>query len=156
MTEWLIWSDPHPVYMPHPVSKWPTRHLSHSLYLYPGYKCGLRNVQHRFSLELSHYSNSVSHSFFFFLLLLFFNLFILSLKVIALQNFSWQKFLTENSCFLFHVKAQHESAIAIHISPPFWTSLPTPSQSHPCWCRAPVWISWAIQQFPLDYLFYIW
>ena len=42
---------PHPVYMPHPISKWPTRPLSHSLY--PGYKSGLRTpVQHRFSLEL--------------------------------------------------------------------------------------------------------
>ena len=31
---------------------------------------------------------------------------------------------------LFSVKPQHESAIGIHISPPFWTSLPSPSQSH--------------------------
>ena len=31
---------PHPVYMPHPISKWPTRPRSHSLY--PGYKSGLR------------------------------------------------------------------------------------------------------------------
>ena len=29
--------------------------------------------------------------------------------------------------FLFSVKSQHESAIGIHISPPFWTSLPSPS-----------------------------
>ena len=32
---------------------------------------------------------------------------------------------------LFSVKAQHESAIGIHIPPPFWTSLPSPSPSHP-------------------------
>ena len=32
---------------------------------------------------------------------------------------------------LFSVKPQHESAIGIHISPPFWTSLPSPSPSHP-------------------------
>ena len=28
---------------------------------------------------------------------------------------------------LFSVKSQHESAIGIHISPPFWNSLPSPS-----------------------------
>ena len=32
---------------------------------------------------------------------------------------------------LFSVKPQHESAIGIHISPPFWTSLPSLSPSHP-------------------------
>ena len=32
---------------------------------------------------------------------------------------------------LFSVNPQHESAIGIHISPPFWTSLPSPSPSHP-------------------------
>ena len=32
---------------------------------------------------------------------------------------------------LFSVKPQHESATGIHISPPFWTSLPSPSQPHP-------------------------
>ena len=52
---------PHPVYMPHPISKWPTRPLSHSLY--PGYKSGLRTpVQRWFSLELARCSNSISHS----------------------------------------------------------------------------------------------
>ena len=40
-------------------------------------------------------------------------------RIIALQN------------FLFSVKSQHESAIGIHTSPPFWTSLPSPSPSHP-------------------------
>ena len=52
---------PHPVYMPHPISKWPARPLSHSLY--PRYKSGLRTpVQRRFSLELAYCSNSVSPS----------------------------------------------------------------------------------------------
>ena len=40
----------------------------------------------------------------------------------------------EFCCFLsnlFSVKPQHESAIGIHISPPFWTSLLSASQSHP-------------------------
>ena len=47
--------------MPHPISKWPARPLSHSLY--PGYKSGLRTpVQRQFSLELARCSNSVSHS----------------------------------------------------------------------------------------------
>ena len=32
---------------------------------------------------------------------------------------------------LFSVKPQHESAIGMHISPPFWTSLPSPSPSQP-------------------------
>ena len=32
---------------------------------------------------------------------------------------------------LFSVKPQHESAIGRHISPPFWTCLPSPSPSHP-------------------------
>ena len=32
---------------------------------------------------------------------------------------------------LFSVKPQHESAISIHITPPFWTSLPSPSPFHP-------------------------
>ena len=32
---------------------------------------------------------------------------------------------------LFSVKCQHESAIGIYISPPFWTSLPSASPSHP-------------------------
>ena len=52
---------PHPVYMPHPISKWPARPWSHSSY--PGYKSGLRtSVQHQFSLGLTCCSNSVSHS----------------------------------------------------------------------------------------------
>ena len=32
---------------------------------------------------------------------------------------------------LFSVKPQHESAIGIHTTPPFWTSLPSLSPSHP-------------------------
>ena len=32
---------------------------------------------------------------------------------------------------LFSVKPQHESAISIHISPPFQNSLPPPSSAHP-------------------------
>ena len=52
---------PHAVHMPHPISKWPERPLSRSLY--PGYKGGLKTpVQHRLSLELARCSNSVSHS----------------------------------------------------------------------------------------------
>ena len=57
----LPYCSPHPVYMPHPISKWLTRPLSHSLYL--GYKSGLKTpVQCQFSLELAHCSNSVSQS----------------------------------------------------------------------------------------------
>ena len=32
---------------------------------------------------------------------------------------------------LFYVKPQHESTTGIHISPPFWTSFPSPTSSHP-------------------------
>ena len=39
---YLPYSSPHPVYVPHAISKWPTRPLSHSLY--PGYKSGLRTL----------------------------------------------------------------------------------------------------------------
>ena len=47
--------------MPHPISKWPTRPLSHCLY--PGYKSRLRTpVQGQSSLELARCSNSFSHS----------------------------------------------------------------------------------------------
>ena len=31
---------------------------------------------------------------------------------------------------LLSVKPQHESATGVHMSPPFWTSLPSPSPSH--------------------------
>ena len=52
---------PRPVYVFHPISKWLRRPLSCSLY--PGYKNALRTpVQRWFSLELTHYFNSVSNS----------------------------------------------------------------------------------------------
>ena len=58
---YLPYSPLYPVYMTHPISKWPTRPLSHSLYA--GYKSGLRTpVQHGFSLELARCSNSISQS----------------------------------------------------------------------------------------------
>ena len=59
----------------------------------------------------------------------------------SLQNYERINFFFLNLFFiegwllyrilLFSVKPQHESAIGIHISPPFWTSLPSPSPSHP-------------------------
>ena len=58
---YLSYSSPHPIYVPHPISKWPARPPSRSSY--PGYKSGLRTpVQLWFSLELACCSNSVSHS----------------------------------------------------------------------------------------------
>ena len=70
-------------------------------------------------------------------------------------------FLLKDNCFTefccFSVKPQHESAIGVHISPPFWTSLPSPSPSHSSrLIQSPAWVSWATQQIPVDYLFYIW
>ena len=39
---------------------------------------------------------------------------------------------------LFSVKPHHEPAIGIHISPPFWNSLPSLSPSHPSrWIQSP-------------------
>ena len=43
---------------------------------------------------------------------------------------------------LFFLKPQHKSTILIHISPPFCTSLPSPSHPTPLgWYRAHVWVS---------------
>ena len=51
----------HPVYVPHPFSKWSARPLSHSLY--PVYESRLRTpVQHSFCLELANSSNNIPHS----------------------------------------------------------------------------------------------
>ena len=51
---------PHPVYVPHTISKWSSRPLSCSLY--PRSKNGLRTpVQCWLSLELAGCSNSISH-----------------------------------------------------------------------------------------------
>ena len=59
--------------------------------------------------------------------------------------------------FLFSVKPQHESAIGIHMSPPFWNSLYLPPQPSPLgWQRAPVWVPWVTQQIPIGCLCYIW
>ena len=33
---------------------------------------------------------------------------------------------------LVSAKHQHESAVSIHVSPPSWTSLPSPAPFHPC------------------------
>ena len=57
---------------------------------------------------------------------------------------------------LFSVKPQHESAIGIHISPPFWNSRLPPHPTPLGWYRAPVWVCWAIQQIPVGCLFCIW
>ena len=60
---------------------------------------------------------------------------------------------------LFSVKSQHELAIGIHISHLFWNSFPScpPPHTMPLgWYRAPVWVSWAIQQIPIGCICYIW
>ena len=50
---------------------------------------------------------------------------------IYLFIFNWRITDLQNQLLLFSVKPQHESAIGIHISLPFWTFLPPPSPSHP-------------------------
>ena len=68
----------------------------------------------------------------------------------ALKNF-WNRIL------LFSVKPQQESATGIHISLPFEPPSHLPPHPTPLgWHRAPVWVSWAIQQIPTGSLFYIW
>ena len=58
---------------------------------------------------------------------------------------------------LFSVKPWHESSIGIHISLPFEPpSHLTPYPLPLSWYRAPVWVSWIIQQILVAYLFYIW
>ena len=58
---------------------------------------------------------------------------------------------------LFSVKPQHESAIGIHISLPFWTCLSSPSPFHPSrLIQSPCMSFLAMQQIPVGYLFYIW
>ena len=66
----LPYSSPHPVYVPHLISKWTVRTLS--CFLYPGYKNGPRSpVQHLLSLEPACCSNSISqcNKFYFPLIL---------------------------------------------------------------------------------------
>ena len=58
---------------------------------------------------------------------------------------------------LFSVKPQHESAIDIYKSPPFWTSLPSLSSFHPSRLIQSPYLSFvAIEQIPVGYLFSIW
>ena len=55
---------------------------------------------------------------------------------------------------LFSVKPQHEWAIGVHLSPSFWTSLPSLSPSHPSrLIQAPVWIPKTNSKFPLAIYF---
>ena len=87
--------------MPHPISKWPARPLSHSLH--PGYKSGLRvPVQCRFSLELVHCSNSIPHSnkflkifYLFFIFLFTFHLFTFHGLIHLLNGITQKRIHTE-------------------------------------------------------------
>ena len=81
------------------------------------------------------------------------------LSPVFLKNFIY--FLIEGwlpyRILLFSVQLQHESVIGIYIVPPFWTSLPSSSSSHPSMVDTePLWVSWVIQQIRVGCLFYIW
>ena len=81
----------------------------------------------------------------------------LVVAVVKLEFLSFFFFFLLYRILLFSVKPQHESAVGLHISSPFET--PSPLSPHPTplgWCRAPVWVSWDIQQIPVGYLFYTW
>ena len=73
---------------------------------------------------------------------------------ILFKIFYWRMIDLQN--LLFSIKPQHELAIGIYKAQPFWTSLPSPYPSHPSrLIQSPIWVSWAIQQIPVGYLFYI-
>jgi len=58
---------------------------------------------------------------------------------------------------LFSVKPQHESAIGIIYPLPFEPPSHLPPQPTPLgWYRAPVWVSWDIQQIPIGYFRPFW
>ena len=58
---------------------------------------------------------------------------------------------------LLSVKPQHESAIGLHVSTPFWTSLLSPTPSHPSRLIQKPCLNFLIQTAnSIVYLFYIW
>jgi len=57
-----------------------------------------------------------------------------------------------NTSWSIVLNTHTKPAIGIHISPPFWTSLPI----LPSWLIQSPWVPWVIQQIPVGYLFYIW
>ena len=88
------------------------------------------------SLILSFSLGTVSNPYIFFLFLKLINFFIEGYLLYGI--------------LVFAVKPQQKSAIGIHISPPSWTSLPSPSPSHPSrLIQSPVWASWATRQIPV-------
>ena len=115
--------------------------------------------EQEFYFFLSHHSShrdlnwwvcSCGYFFFSFEINLFLNW-----RIVALQN--WLGFC----------KRQHESAIGIHMSPPYRISLPPPAPSHPSrmlplfrrewwpqvhWCSWSVWEAWEMEvcQLPLE------
>ena len=78
---------------------------------------------------------------YFFLFLSFLIYLCFNWRIIALQNFVF----CQTSTWISHRYTYIPSLLNFP---------PSPSPSHPSrWCRAPVWISWAIQQIPIGYLF---
>ena len=67
-------------------------------------------------------------------------------RIIALQNFA---VFCQTSTWISHRYTYIPSLL--NLRP---ISLPTPPLLG--WYRAPVWVSWAIQQIPVGYLFYMW
>ena len=67
-------------------------------------------------------------------------------RVIALQNFI---VFSQTSTWISHRCVY----IYLLLEPP---SHLIPHPTLLSWYRAPVWVSWAIQQIPIGYLFYIW
>ena len=88
-----------------------------------------------------HYSILCASRLFLYLFLKFYLFF--NWRIIALQNFA---VFCQTSIWISHR--------CTHI--PSFLKLPVPSHPTPLsWYRAPVWVSWAIQQILIDYLFNI-
>ena len=88
-----------------------------------------------FYVKLQHLKRSTRHT-------LSFNVFFFYWRILALQNFV---VFCQTSTWISHRCTYTHSLLNF---PPN----PTPLG----WYRAPVWVSWAIQQIPIGYLFSIW
>ena len=103
-----------------------------------------RSLPHVFSSRSFMLSNLTFKSFFFN--------FFFYWRIIALQNFV---VFCQISTWISH------RCVCVYIYIYIYIYIPSPPSHLPPstplgWYRAPAWASWAIQQIPIGYLFYIW